>query len=325
MKIPIINKQAWTAFLIVLLLLVAAPTTRKILFEDHLFSFVDASATQYVNDGLVRAGSAFALARTFNAIVSVFRESQLQLEPGGVGVSLAVGAALDPVNDLVERFSWVMLVSLTSLGVQKFLIEITPFVSIQIVLSAALLFFLAGFWLTAFFRFDFLRIGRILLFSAILLRFTVPLTAYLNNQVYDTFLETRHDQSINVLGQSVTKLEQHQLGLTPKNASVEGSIEPTTQDGRWLDWLKPALDTSKEMLDVKAKFEKIKVLALEMIDRIVDLIVVFVLSTIVLPLLFLWGMAQLGRLCLGRSFETVVSKGMGGKVEEGSGLNSSTT
>jgi len=84
------------------------------------------------------------LARGFNAVVSVFQESEVQLEPAGVGVSLALGQALDPINDLVERFSWVMLASLTSLGIQKFLIEITPFLSIQILLLLALCALLAG-------------------------------------------------------------------------------------------------------------------------------------------------------------------------------------
>lgn len=39
--------------------------------------------------------------------------------------------------------------------------------------------------------------------------------------------------------------------------------------------------------------------ALQLIDKVVDLIVVFVLSTIVLPLLFLWGLLRLGRLLPG--------------------------
>jgi hypothetical protein len=56
------------------------------------------------------------------------------------------------------------------------------------------------------------------------------------------------------------------------------------------------------MSDVKEKLEAIKKAALEMIDRIVDLIVVFVLSTIVLPLLFLWGVVKLGRVIFSQGF-----------------------
>ncbi|MDH3999001.1 MAG: hypothetical protein OET90_09215, partial [Desulfuromonadales bacterium] len=253
-----------------------------------------------------RAASAFAIARTFNAIVSVFQGSELQLEPGGVGVSLALGAALDPANDLVERFSWVMLVSLTSLGVQKVLIEITPFVSVQIVLTLALLSMLIGLWLPRKMTGRLMRMGRVLLFVAILLRFAVPAMAYLNNQIYVAFLEQNYDQSIESLGQTVSRLEQHQLdGLilqTGEDAASSQTGEGQSWWDRTLTTMGQAVDQSSKMLDVRTKLAVIKQAALELIDKIVDLIVVFVLSTIVLPLLFFWGLLKLGRLVVGRSF-----------------------
>ncbi|MBW2512539.1 MAG: hypothetical protein JRE01_11000, partial [Deltaproteobacteria bacterium] len=105
--------------MIALLVLTIIPATRTPLFERHFFQTVDTRASAYIDQSLMNAGAAFLLARGFNAVVSVFQESELQLEPAGVGVSLALGQALDPINDLVERFSWVMLASLTSLGIQK--------------------------------------------------------------------------------------------------------------------------------------------------------------------------------------------------------------
>ena len=55
------------------------------------------------------------------------------------------------------------------------------------------------------------------------------------------------------------------------------------------------------MLDIGERLESIKLATLDLIDRIVDLIVVFVLNTIVLPLIFLWGFLNLGRLLFGRA------------------------
>lgn len=200
-----------SAIIMLLLVLTLLPASRQLLFEGHFFSYLDARASAYVDAGLVRAGAAFATARSFNALISVFRESDLQLEPGGVGVSLALGAALDPANDLIERFSWIMLASLTSLGVQKVLIEITPFISVQLVLLLSLLSLLAGLWLREMSRFDFSRLGRMLLLAAILLRFAVPVMACLNQQVYVAFLEDRHAGSMEALGQTVKTLENQQL------------------------------------------------------------------------------------------------------------------
>lgn len=292
------RKAAGTVVILLLIGLILVPPTRHILFEGHVFQIVDGTAEKYVDEGLVRAAAAFATARTFNAIVSVFQESQLQLEPGGVGVSLALGAALDPANDLVERFSWVMLASLTSLGVQKVLIEMTPFISVQIVFLLALLCLIAGWWLPLRAQGCFRALGRMLLFFAILLRFAVPTMAYLNQQVYTGFLAERHDLSVAALGRTVEILEEQQL-----DGLIDLQQDPTGQESgeepNWWERTKTrvgqTVDQGKRMLDIKTRLNTIKYAALNVIDRIVDLIVVFVLSTVVLPLLFLWGFARLGR------------------------------
>ena len=298
------RKIGLSLFLVALIALALIPQSRSLLFERHLFAAVDETATAYVDQGLVRAGSAFAIARTFNAVVSVVQESQLQLEPGGVGVSLALGAALDPVNDLVERFSWVMLVSLTSLGIQKVLIEITPFISVQIVLVLALFAMLAGLWLPRSVPYDISRIGRKLVVVAILLRFAVPAMAYLNNQVYVIFLNDRYDQSVETLGSTVDSLEQYQFDEMSEEPPLAPALN--ADERSWWERTREALeerfDKGAKALDIRARVEAIKKAALNLIDRIVDLIVVFVLNTIILPLLFFWGGLKLARLLIVRSF-----------------------
>lgn len=295
------QKMLCSAIVLLVIVLTLIPPARQLLFERHLFSYVDARATEYVDAGLVRAGAAFATARTFNAIISVFEESELQLEPGGLGVTLALGEALDPANDLIERFSWIMLASLTSLGIQKVLIEITPFVSVQIVLVLALFALLAGLWLPKTLRFDFTRLGRILLLCAILLRFAVPVMAFLNQQVYVAFLEARETRSIEALGQTRATLEtQHIEGFAEDMQAVRQG--PDGGDEGWWTRTKTRLADSvgqgKKLLDLQARLEVVKAAALQLVDRIVDLIVVFVLSTIALPLLFLWGLFKFGKLLL---------------------------
>ena len=66
-----------------------------------------------------------AVARTLNGVISVAQGTEVALEPGGVGVNLTVGQILDPVNDLIERFSAVMLVASSSLGLQNILLVMT--------------------------------------------------------------------------------------------------------------------------------------------------------------------------------------------------------
>ncbi len=116
-----VNKKvaAWSFLLIVVMVSAAVPAVRHVVYENKVVTGLDAYAETIVDESLKRATYAYALARSFNAVISVIQESHLQVEPGGVGVSIALGEALDPINDLIERFSWVMLASLVSLGIQK--------------------------------------------------------------------------------------------------------------------------------------------------------------------------------------------------------------
>ena len=298
------KKIAWSAIIITLLVLTLIPATRTSLFERHVFQTADSKAVAYIDQSLQNAGAAFLLARGFNAVVSVFQESELQLEPAGVGVSLALGQALDPINDLVERFSWVMLASLTSLGIQKFLIEITPFLSIQVLLLLALSALLAGLWQAKRTPVDFSQIGRILLLSAIVLRFAVPAMAFLNHQVYVSFLAERHDQSVARLDQSTRMLESYALDDTTDRVGVQREDADTGDPQGWFgnakETFSQAIEQGKVFFDVKTKFTAVKSLAQEMVDTVIDLIVVFTLNTIVLPLIFLWGIVKLGRLICGK-------------------------
>lgn len=286
------HKTGKSLILVLLLLAVSIQMPRELLFDNHLFRQIDIAGDEYVQQGLVRAASAFAMARTFNGVVSVFRESELQLEPGGVGVSLALGAALDPVNDLVERFSWVMLASLTSLGSQQFLIEITPFISIRIVLTGALLCLLLSLWLPGNTSMRLRRIGSILLVSTVVLRFGVPAMAYLNEQVYIVFLQEQHNESMEVLARTVTELESQKFDSMDQGANTE-------DQGVWdraRNLVNSTMDQGVRMLDVNSRIDAVKRASLDLIDRVVDLIVVFFLSAIALPLLFLWGIIRLSRL-----------------------------
>ena len=295
-------KYIRTAILVVLLLASCLTAPRQLLFENQLFSTVDATAIDSLDKSLVRAASAFAMARTFNGVISVFQESKLQLEPGGVGVSLALGEVLDPVNDLVERFSWIMLTSLASLGFQRFLIEISPLVSIQVILTPALLFLLAGLWLPNVSRPACMRIGRVLLVSAVVLRFAVPAMAFLNERVYISFLQEKHDRSVEALGRTAAELESHQLdGIKQSPQATEEPQAPTEELGVWgrtRELIDQTVSQGARIMEIKTRLEIIQRASLDLIDRVVDLIVVFILNTIILPLLFLWAIIRIGRFIM---------------------------
>ena len=55
----------------------------------------DSIAIEKVDAGLKRALISFGSARALNAVVSVIQETDVSIEPGGVGVKLAPGQVLD--------------------------------------------------------------------------------------------------------------------------------------------------------------------------------------------------------------------------------------
>ena len=95
----------------------------------------DHAADTYAEDALKRALVTFAAARTLNGVISVVQSTEV-----GVGVTVSVGQILDPINDLVEQFSSVMLVAASSLGLQNVLLTITASRAVTVALVIASIF-----------------------------------------------------------------------------------------------------------------------------------------------------------------------------------------
>ncbi|MCB1944024.1 MAG: hypothetical protein KDI53_18575, partial [Candidatus Accumulibacter sp.] len=83
-----------------------------------------------------RALVSFATARALNAVISVAQGTEVSMQPAGMGVVLTPGQLLDPVNDLVEQFSHLMLAASVAFGVQKVLISIGAYWVISLLLTA---------------------------------------------------------------------------------------------------------------------------------------------------------------------------------------------
>ena len=82
----------------------------------------DRYTSDYVDDSIVEASVSYASARGINATISVLQSSTIDVNLLAIGGSITVGEALDPFNDLIERFSQVISVALASLALQKILL-----------------------------------------------------------------------------------------------------------------------------------------------------------------------------------------------------------
>ncbi|MBK9447754.1 MAG: hypothetical protein IPO00_17625 [Betaproteobacteria bacterium] len=241
---------------------------------------LDSAAEQQAESGMKRALLSFATARSLNALISVAQETRIAVEPAGVGVSLAPGQLLDPLNDLIENFGDLMLLSSVIFGAEKLLIAAGAHWLISLALTLTALAWLALH----------LRslappplLSRLLL-ALLLVRFIVPVTAFTGELVFQTFLADTYQSSQTAIDSAMGQAK----GTSFEGAAADNSTSLVERFRQWLantGDLKGAITRLQQTLD-------------QAIEHVVMLIVVFVLQTLVMPLLTLWLLVTLGRATL---------------------------
>ncbi|MCZ7655725.1 MAG: hypothetical protein M5R42_17910 [Rhodocyclaceae bacterium] len=159
---------------------------------------LDDMATAQAQAGFKRAVASFATARALNAVISVVQGTEFSVQPLGIGVTLTPGQMLDPLNDLVERFSDLMLMASVAFGVQLLLLEIGVHWGMSLLLSLA-----AVAWAWAYLKRKrpSALLGRVLV-ALLLVRFIVPLAGMASDIVYKGFMQDQYAASQQGIEQS---------------------------------------------------------------------------------------------------------------------------
>ena len=243
-----------------------------------LSGLADGVSADYAEAAFKRALVTFAVARGLNGVISVAQGTEVAVEPGGVGVNFTVGQILDPINDLVEQFSSVMLVATSSLGLQNVLLDITGWWGLTVFLVAATAALLAAqLWPQAPSEKLSNTVLRVFV-VALFLRFAVPALVIGTTVVFDAFLADEQQTATSALKATSSEIE---------DLSREES-EPQSPDASLFDRLGNLIDESVGSINVADRIDRLKDSASNASEHIVDLIVIFVLQTIILPLVFLW-------------------------------------
>jgi hypothetical protein len=108
-----------------------------------------------------------------------------------------------------------------------------------------------------------------------------------NDVVYQLFLEPRYQESTEVITVAGRELEQ---------LSRETSAQPADEgEGGVLDAIANAWSSTVDAVDIAGRFERLRTRAGEIIEHMVQLSVVFILQTGILPVAFLWIFLQVFR------------------------------
>lgn len=234
---------------------------------------VDKYASDMVDSSLKEAVVVFGIAKGLNALISVAQGTQASMIPGFI---FSIGEVLDPVNDLIEQFSWVMLASITSLGLQKIIANIVVGKLFFIILTVSIAIF--NIWL--FIRFNNDAKPRKLFFKwvtvLIFLRISMPLMAIANLYIYENYVK----QDFNI--------ESSQQSIANSSTQINQLMDKTQEKSMWDSW------SEKFRVDYyQQKFTQYEMIAEKASTDILNLIVAFVFKAMLFPLIFLFFLYKL--------------------------------
>lgn len=282
MKKPNLNvvwKKIAISLLVILIGTLSYTSVINKMLDKTAIKKIDEKSGHYLDDAFKRAIYTYAIVRGINGVISVIQNTHIAVSPAGVGVNVAVGEILDPVNDLVERFSWVMLVSTTSLGIQKTFMKIGAWLGLNVLLTAAMLALLIGIWVPDHFIINFKSWGYKLIIVSIMIRFCIPAVSIASDKLYDLFLKDNYEQAT----QSLEKLNKD-----IKETDVIRDEQVDENEKGVLGNIKKYYKDTKETLKVNQRIQVLKRRLADYAKDTINLIVVFILQTVIIPIFVLW-------------------------------------
>lgn len=211
-----------------------------------------------------RALAALATTRGLDAAISLAQSSEVSfsLGPGG---SIGIGQVLDPVNDLVEQYGTLLMTSTTALGIQQVGLRLGRalgwwlFVPSLVALAAATV--ARGSMATSLATW-----GRRLFALALFARLAIPTAAWIDGIVADRFLEADYREATAVVERTTERLEK---------------MKPDGPEKAWYERLNPVTVIGEQARQLSDTLGTVA-------ESIVNLVIYFTVSTIVLPLGTLW-------------------------------------
>jgi hypothetical protein len=238
--------------------------------------------------GLKSALTMYAVARGLNAVISVAQGTRVALQPVGVGVELAAGEALKPLQELLDQFGTAMLAAAAVFGLQIVLMKLGAHWALCALLTVIGVCGVTWWW----WRGHMPRVLMQLFLVLLVLRFAVPVSTSLSNWVHDQVLEPDVKASVNAL-EGTKKYSQPQLAPPQDLEKVLKGVDDDPKAS-----LLPSLTGLRKFISgfssevvrasgsVSAMVADLSRAAEGMAEAMVKVAVAFLVQTVVLPLVF---------------------------------------
>jgi len=242
---------------------------------------VDSFSDTYFKETTTQAALAYATVRGVNGVVSVLKDSQVELSPAGIGVNIAAGQILDPIDDMTERLSTVIVTALVSLGLQKLITEIGAAVP-GLYVALVILLLIIPVWLPRPKKDRYLTLLLKIYALLLILRLIMPVSALLSDSLY------RH-----LLKPEIIQAEQQLAAIFPGHDQLQNFNDFADSDSisSFSAAAKDRLEQTKSLFsDISENVETIIEALLQLTTLYVSL---FILQVIMIPVALLWLMVML--------------------------------
>jgi hypothetical protein len=261
--------RAVTTLALLLALLVAASGLADRLIAAPGPETLAAASSTALQRNVTEAAAVFATARALNAAISVAQSVEIS---AGIGVQGAAQPfqALDPINQLIEQFSSLMLGAMVALGGMLMLVEIGDRFALAAVLPVGLACLALALWLPGTLGAALRRAGQILLVVALVAKLGLPATVLFSDALADTVAQPRIEEA----------------GGRLRSIEVPGLPTASADNLTWLDSL-------RRMEDITGQVTRALAAAGTLADDVIQLSVAFLVKIVVVPLVVLWLLTKL--------------------------------
>ena len=256
--------------------------------------YMDKNTDTYFSNSMAKAGVAYGICRVVNASVSAIKESQLHIEPAGLGVSLAAGQVLDPLDDMTERASDILVTAIVSMGIQKIAYELcVAFVPSLIGVAIIVLFGIS------FVKGDRATTLRGLVISSIILlavaRLFLPTASIINAYLQKNYFSPQILKVQNELSMNSPELERLKDMSMPEIDGVLGTVK----NGFYFVGEKTS-DLNATLKEMVGNMER-------MIFNLLKLsylyVAIFIVQVIILPIGAFWLLTRIANVLFGSGIQ----------------------
>lgn len=270
------NRRIQSSLVIVLLVVLALTTVLDKIVDLGMHT-VNRECDEYLQDWTGQALATAATAAVINGGLSVIEDSEIQVQPAGLGASIALGDAVRPVNETASRLVSMALAGAVSLQIQKILIRVGAAVGLRWLAPIGLLFLLLVVW----FDWRWLRrVAWVVFVLALTARFLLPGSIYITGVIGDHFTEATYSQTQQEFDELKTETTKTKDAVVDLVSLDGGAVSAFRQLGEVQEQLSALVGKLDDMAGAIGK-------------AAVSLFAIFIVQTILMPLLILWGLLKL--------------------------------